>query len=97
MLQIRRRPLAVTPDFLILQRKDGRIHKVVIVETKGEGFAESFKDRREFMAGEFLRLNNERFGYKRFEFLYLEDTLSENSRIVKSQETIKAFFAGEKV
>ena len=86
-----------TPDFLILQRKDGRIHKVVIVETKGEGFAESFKDRREFMAGEFLRLNNERFGYQRFDFLYLEDALSENSRIVKSQETIKAFFAGEKV
>ena len=81
-----------TPDFLILQRKDGRIHKVVIVETKGGGFAESFRERREFMAGEFLRLNNEKFGYQRFEFLYLEDSLPENDRLFKAQSIISAFF-----
>lgn len=81
-----------TPDFLTLQRKDGRIHKVVIVETKGGGFAESFKDRREFMAGEFLRLNNEKFGYQRFGFLYLEDSLTEPDRVIKAEEQIRSFF-----
>ena len=81
-----------TPDFLILQRKDGMIHKVVIVETKGGGFAESFKDRREFMAGEFLRLNNEKFGYQRFEFLYLEDTPSSDERLIETQKVISSFF-----
>lgn len=81
-----------TPDFLILQRRDGKIHKVVIVETKGGGFAESFKDRRKFMAGAFLRLNNEKFGYKRFEFLYLEDTWQESDRIANTHNTIREFF-----
>ena len=44
------------------------------------------------MAEEFCKLNNEKFGYKRFEFLYVEDTLSENERITLAQQKINIFF-----
>ena len=83
-----------TPDFLILQRKDGKIHKAIIVETKGKIYANdpTFKDKRRFTETEFLRQNNKAFGYARFEYLYLEDTLPEHERIVKAQEKINEFF-----
>ena len=86
-----------TPDFLILQRKDGKIHKAIIVETKGEIYANdpTFKDKRRFMESEFLRQNNKAFEYTRFEYLYLEDTMPEHDRIVKAQETIVNFFSPE--
>lgn len=83
-----------TPDFLILQRKDGKIHKAIIVETKGDAFVEKFKDKNRFMETAFLRENNRKFGYERFEYLYLEDTMSEHDRIVKAQEKINEFFGG---
>ena len=69
-----------TPDFLVLQRKDSKIHKAIIVETKGGIYANdpAFKDKRTFMEMEFSRYNNQAFGYARFEYLYLEDTLPEN-------------------
>lgn len=84
-----------TPDFLIVKRKDDRIHKALIVETKGALYAqdESFKDRRAFVEGQFLRQNEEKFGYKRFDYLYLEDSLSENERINKTNDIINKFFA----
>lgn len=83
-----------TPDFLILQRKNGKIHKAIIVETKGKIYANdpTFKDKRRFTETEFLRQNNKAFGYARFEYLYLEDTLPEHERIVKAQEKINEFF-----
>lgn len=83
-----------TPDFLILQRKDGKIHKAIIVETKGEIYANdpTFKDKRRFTETEFLRQNNKAFGYARFEYLYLEDTVPEHDRIIKAQEKINEFF-----
>ena len=83
-----------TPDFLILQRRDGKIHKVIIVETKGEGYAgaQSFKDRRTFMEAEFIRKNNEKFGYERFEYLYLEDSVPEGERLHMVREKIIGFF-----
>ena len=83
-----------TPDFLILQRKDGKIHKAIIVETKGKIYANdpTFIDKRRFTETEFLRQNNKAFGYERFEYLYLEDTMPEHDRIVKAQEKIKEFF-----
>ena len=85
-----------TPDFLILQRRAGKIHKAIIVETKGEIYANDpkFKEKRRFMETEFLRQNNKTFGYARFEYLYLEDTVPEHERIVTAQEKIKAFFEG---
>lgn len=83
-----------TPDFLIIQRKDGRIHKALIVETKGKIYANdpTFKNKRAFMQSEFLRQNNAAFGYERFEYLYLEDTMPVNERIIRTHEKICEFF-----
>ena len=85
-----------TPDFLIIQRKDGKIHKALIVETKGKIYANdpTFKDKRTFVESEFLRQNNAAFGYERFEYLYLEDTMADNERIVKAHDKICEFFGG---
>lgn len=81
------------PDFLLIKRdENGGIYKVIIIETKGEGFAAKFADRRDFMQNEFLRKNNEKFGYKRFDFLYLEDTLTREQREKKTLDAINNFF-----
>lgn len=81
------------PDFLLLSRKENNeIDKIIIIETKGEGFAAKFAERREFMETEFVRKNNEQFGYKRFNFLYLEDTLSAEQRRRKTLKAINDFF-----
>ena len=84
-----------TPDFLIVKRQDDKIHKVLIVETKGALYAqdEAFKDRRAFVEGQFLKQNEEKFGYRRFDYLYLEDSLSESERINKTNDIINKFFA----
>ena len=86
-----------TPDFLIIKRKDGKIHKALIVETKGEIYANdpTFKQKRNFMESAFIKQNNDKFGYNRFDYLYLEDTLEEKDRIVLTLETIKKFFTEE--
>lgn len=81
-----------TPDFLILKRKDGKIRKAIIVETKGEGFEAKFADKKVFIESSFLQKNNERFGYKRFDFLYLPDTLPDNERMSRTHEKICEFF-----
>ena len=83
-----------TPDFLIIQRKSKDIHKVIIVETKGDIYANDpeFKDKRKFMETEFLKQNNKAFGYNRFEYLYLEDTMSESSRLNVTFDKIRNFF-----
>lgn len=81
------------PDFLLLKRnEDGSIHRIIIIETKGEGFAAKFADRQQFMETEFIRKNNECFGYERFRFLYLEDTLTKEEREKKTIKAIKDFF-----
>lgn len=81
------------PDFLLLKRnEDGSIHRIIIIETKGEGFAAKFADRRQFMETEFIRKNNECFGYERFRFLYLEDTFTKEEREKKTIKAIKEFF-----
>ena len=83
-----------TPDFLIIQRKDGKIHRAIITETKGGVYANdpTFMDKRTFMETEFSQYNNQSFGYDRFDYLYLEDTLSEKERIQLTHEKICAFF-----
>ena len=81
-----------TPDFLIIKRKDDAIHKAVIVETKGAGYAADFADKRKFMSTHFTAQNNEMFGYARFDYLYLEDSLSEKDRITHTHHVIKRFF-----
>ena len=86
-----------TPDFLIIKRKDGKIHKAIIVETKGDIYKNDpvFKDKRAFMENEFAKKNNEAFGYNRFDYLYLEDTLSESDRIFTTHNKICEFFKEE--
>ena len=44
------------------------------------------------MEGAFLEKNNQKFGYRRFNYLYLEDTLTENDRITATANAIKQFF-----
>lgn len=81
------------PDFLLLSRNEAReIDKVIIIETKGEGFAPAFADKKAFMETEFIRKNNEQFGYQRFEFLYLEDTLTAEQRTRQTLNAINHFF-----
>ena len=84
-----------TPDFLIVKRQNDKIHKVLIVETKGALYAqdEAFKDRRAFVEDQFLKQNEEKFGYRRFDYLYLEDSLSDSDRINKTNDIINKFFA----
>lgn len=83
-----------TPDFLIINRKDGKIHKAIIVETKGKIYANdpTFKDKRCFMETEFTEQNNAKYGYKRFEYMYLEDEMSESERIKETHRKIREFF-----
>ena len=84
-----------TPDFLIIKRKDGKIHKAIIVETKGDIYKNdpTFKDKRIFMETEFAKKNNAAFGYERFDYLYLEDSLPDNDRIILTHKRIRDFFA----
>lgn len=80
------------PDFLLLSRnEDKQIDKVIIIETKGEGFAAKFKDKLKFMSA-FVEKNNDKFGYKRFDFLYLEDVLTQEQRRIKTLKAIQDFF-----
>lgn len=80
------------PDFLMLTRNsDNTINKVIIIETKGEGFAGKFVPRRQFMDEYFIKLNNETIGYPRFEFLYIEDTLTKEERLQKTINKINSF------
>jgi hypothetical protein len=83
-----------TPDFLIIQRKNNAIHKVLIAETKGEIYANDpmFKEKKNFLETYFTEKNNEKYGYERFEYLYLEDTLSDNNRILLTHQAICNFF-----
>jgi len=84
-----------TPDFLIIQRKNNAIHKAIIVETKGELYSHdpNFIARREFMQGEWLKQNNKRYNYKRFDYLCLiEKKSNDYDHIERTYKTITKFF-----
>lgn len=87
-----------TPDFLIIQRNNTQnksdIYKILILETKGKGFAEqpAFLYRKEFIETDFLRLNNEKFNYKRFDFILLEETSKPAESIKILTDKITDFF-----
>lgn len=81
-----------TPDFLIIKRKINEIYKIMIVETKGEGFAKNFKDKKDFMENDFIPQNNKEFGYNRFDFLYLQDDMSDNELVTITSNKIESFF-----
>ena len=57
-----------TPDFLIVKRKKKELNKILILETKGKGYADQpiFQKKKHYVSSDFLQLNNEKFGYKRF-------------------------------
>ena len=81
------------PDFLLLSRKaDGAIDRIIIIETKGEGFAAKIADQKQYMETEYIRKNKARFRYERFRFLYLEDTISKTEREKQTLKAIKEFF-----
>ena len=83
-----------TPDFLILRRdKNNKIDKVLIVETKGKGYSkqEEFLDRRKYVENEFIKFNNKKFGYNKFDYLYLEDNLTESDIISKINDKLNIF------
>jgi type III restriction enzyme len=87
-----------TPDFLLIRRDANHaIRKVLIVETKGRGFADQvdFVARRNFMENDFIRLNNEKFGYQRFDFLLLRDDAAMPQNLALLAERIKNFFTEE--
>lgn len=86
-----------TPDFLIIERRDDKIYRAIIVETKGKIYASdpAFIDKRSFTENEFVGRNNEMFGYRRFEYLYLEDTLTVSQRIEKTAAVIQDLFKEE--
>lgn len=83
-----------TPDFLLVERKDSDIYRALIIETKGSGFADqkAFVARRKFMSEEFLRMNNEKFGYPRFDYLYLSDSDEMTVNLRKLCDTAARFF-----
>ena len=87
-----------TPDFLIIDRNNKTIHKVLIIETKGKGYRsqQEFIDRKEFVENDFIPFNNKKIGYTKFDYLYIEDSLSENEIISSLNDKIYSFFKEEK-
>ena len=84
-----------TTDFLVIQRsQEDKIYKALMVETKGGGFKNDpvFKQKKDFVKTEFLKQNNEKFGYKRFDFLFLEDDTDITTNIELISDKIEEFF-----
>lgn len=84
------------PDFLVLSRReDDSIDRVLIIETKGKLYADSFKDKNDYMRNTFLELNRNREGLPEFDYLYLEadkDNKNLPQLEKKTRDTIKTFF-----
>lgn len=81
-----------TPDFLIVKRSEGKIHQAIIVETKGSGYEHSFEDRKAFMEQQFIKQNNYKYGYKKFDYLHIESSLCPEERNLKTIQAINNFF-----
>lgn len=85
-----------TTDFLIIKRHDDKsINKILMVETKGTLYAndEAFKKKRTYIENNFLQLNKVKFGYQRFDFLYLEDSADVTANTVNLNNKITQFFS----
>lgn len=74
-----------TPDFVLLSRHHcgadkAQVHKVLIVEAKGAGFAEqsAYTQRRDFVKNDFLRINNDKFNYQRFDFVQIDEPANQD-------------------
>lgn len=82
-----------TPDFLLIQREADTLHKILIVETKGKGYAEqpAFQQRKAFVEQQFVPFNNAKFGYDRFDYLYIQD--DDKQFLASVARKINAFFS----
>lgn len=83
-----------TPDFLIIERKDDELYKALIIETKGQIYSQdsTFIKKKEFVEHFFLSENESRHGYKKFDYLYIEDTMPESEQHNKIVKAINNFF-----
>ena len=83
-----------TPDFLIIERRDNEIYRALIIETKGQIYAQdnNFLKRREFVEQHFLSENEKQYGYRKFEYLYIEDTMAESEQHSRILKAITKFF-----
>ena len=84
-----------TPDFLIIKRnKENIIEKILMIETKGNGFKDQqeFIDRRNYIENEFIKYNNKKYGYNKFDYLYIEEKLNDDEIISKINNKLKEFF-----
>jgi type III restriction enzyme len=84
-----------TTDFLVIKRSEkDTIHKALLIETKGAVYAEDkvFQNKKKYIETEFLKLNQEKFGYQRFDFLYIEDSKNMPNNISKLNTKINQFF-----
>lgn len=85
------------PDFLMIQRDKARaICKILIIETKGAGFAPLFQDKHTFVTDYFLQLNNKALSdttdsYE-MDFLYLEEQRDREQMDLLVEQKIKEFF-----
>lgn len=79
-----------TPDFLIIKRKKKALHKILIIETKGSGFEndKAFQKKKNYVETDFIEMNKNKFGYKRFDFLYLKD----NDKLPDNLNNLKTKF-----
>ncbi len=84
-----------TTDFIMLKRTDDKhIDKILLIETKGKIYAqdEKFRQKKAYIENEFLEMNRQKFNYKRFDFLYLEDSSTEADNTNKLNQKIAEFF-----
>jgi type III restriction enzyme len=83
-----------TTDFLIIKRKGKQIYKALIIETKGKVYENDpvFQSKRNFVETEFLKQNKDKFGYNKFDFLYLLDSDNITTNLSKLNHKINNFF-----
>ena len=84
-----------TTDFLIIKRNQkDKIHKALIIETKGSAYADdiNFIKRKNFVETDFLKHNEEKYGNKKIEFHYLEDSSKMLDNIAEVNRRINQFF-----
>ena len=74
------------------------IDKVLIIETKGKGYIdqEEFKHRRNYVENEFIKFNNIKFGYKKFDYLVVDDGLEKDKIKSEVNKKLHEFFKEEK-
>ena len=85
-----------TTDFLLIKRDDkNNLHKIMLIETKGEVFSHSpeFQERKKFVDKQFIKQNNELFGYKKFDFMHFLDSERIEASITKLERRASGFFA----